>query len=122
MAESTRVSAPWRSSASCTASELRTVASISDVVAGRAVHALRRGRHPAVDVSAPDHERNLEPGFAHLHELARQLIDGPGIKAVLRRAHQGLTGQLEQDPLEHGRMIQLWNRSGHVSYATAYQA
>ena len=71
------------------------------VVAGRAVHALGRRRHAAVDVAAADHERDLEPARAHVDELARERRRRScASRPYSRRAHQGLAGELQQDALE----------------------
>ena len=58
------------------------------------------GGHPAVDVAAADHDRDLEPAGADIDELPRDLVDRRRVQAVLLRAHQGLAGELQQDALE----------------------
>ncbi len=51
------------------------------VVAGRPVHARRRGGHAAVDVAAADHDRELGPARAHGDELERERVDRVRIDA-----------------------------------------
>ena len=119
-ADRTRVSAPWRSSASCTASELRTRRQHAHVVAGRAVHPLGRGGDAAVDVAAADHERDLEAGRADVDELPRERVDGARVEPELPGAHQRLAGELEHDAGERRSGGRRLRRRGHQ--ATENQA
>ena len=77
------------------------------VIGLRAVHALRRTRNAAKDVTATNHQTNIEPGFFRSLHLTRQFSNKFRIDAVALIAHQHFARQFEQDALElgesHGR-------------------
>ena len=70
----------------------------ADVVAGRAVHAARRGGQAAEDVAAADDDADLDAQGVDLGDLARDERAERRVHAVLAIAEEGLAGQLEQDP------------------------
>ena len=78
------------------------------VVGGRAVHPRRRAGHAAVDVAGADDDRDLDAAVVDLLDLLGDGGHALGIGPVLQRAHQGLAGELEQDPLE--------GRPAHVTH------
>ena len=105
IADRIRVSAPNRSSASWSASPFSTVASMPGVIGGRAVHSLRGGRHAPIEVSAADDDRDLHSALAHLDDLPGDLLDPMKVETELLLAHQGLAGELQQDPVEDLRAL-----------------
>jgi hypothetical protein len=72
------------------------------IVRGRAVHALGRCSHAAVDVPRPHHDRDLYPAPVHLDDLAGDLLDPRQVEPVFLVAHQGLAGELEEHAPEDG--------------------
>ena len=66
------------------------------VVGGRAVHPLGRRRHAAVEVPAPDDDRELGAAAPHRHDLARDRDTVVRVDAVLAVAHQALARELQQ--------------------------
>ncbi len=72
------------------------------VIGLRAVHALRRARHPAEDVAAADDEADLQPLLLGRFDLLGHLQHEPGIDPELLIAHQDFARQLEQDALDGG--------------------
>ena len=102
-ADCTRVCAPSRSSASCSASAFSSVASMPGVVGRRAVHALGRGGHAAVEVPAADDDRDLGARLLDRRCTSRAIaLDRPRVDAVLAVAHQALARELEQRAVEAG--------------------
>ena len=85
----------------------------ADVVAGRAVHAARRGGHAAEDVAATDDDPDLDAGAVDLRDLAGDERADGGVDAVLAIAEQRLAGQLEQDALIAQR-LRLGGRAGRA--------
>ena len=75
------------------------------IIGGCPVHALRRGRHPPVEVPAADDDRDLHSALAHLDDLPGDLLDPVQVETELLVAHQSLAGQLQQDPVEDLRAL-----------------
>ena len=71
----------------------------ADVIAGRPVHAASRRGKATEDVPAADHDADLDAQAVDLGDLARDERAHGRIDPVGPVAEQGLTGQLEQDPL-----------------------
>ena len=99
IADCTRVWTPSRSSASWSVNAFSSVASIG-VVRGRAVHALGRGGHPAVDVPRTDDDRELGPRVVHGDDLLADRGDAVRVDAVLAPAQQRLAGKLQERATE----------------------
>ena len=72
----------------------------ADVVAGRAVHATRRGGQTAEDVATADHDANLDALIVDVLDLVRDERAERRIDTVRPVAQQRLAGELEQDPAE----------------------
>ncbi len=49
---------------------------------------------------APTTTRNLHPALGDVAHLVRDSCNALGVGPVLQRAHQGLAGELQKDPLE----------------------
>ncbi len=69
----------------------------ADVVAGRAVHPARSGRHPAEDVAATHDDPDLDAETMDLGHLVGDERAERRIDAVLAVAQERFAGQLEQD-------------------------
>src|SRR5665811_450391 len=67
------------------------------VVAGCPIHALARGREPAPDVAATDHDAELDARLHHPTDLLRHFGCHGRIDAKRLIAHQCLTAEFEQD-------------------------
>ena len=71
----------------------------ADVVAGRPVHAARRGGQAAEDVAATDDDADLDAQLVRPRRPGSAMnAQNAGIDAVRAIAEEGLAGQLEQDP------------------------
>ncbi len=72
------------------------------VVRRRAVHALGRRGHAAVDVPRADDDPDLDAGLLAVDDLLGDRLDARELEAELLVAHQRLAGELEQDAVERG--------------------
>jgi hypothetical protein len=72
------------------------------VVARDAVDALRRRRHAADDVSAPDHDRRLHAEARDLGDLVRDARDDRRLDAERLAAEERFPGELQEDPAVAG--------------------
>ena len=63
-----------------------------------------RALQPAVDVAGADDDATSTPRSCTALICARDRLDALGVGAVVEGAHQGLAGQLQQDPLNAGRL------------------
>ena len=68
------------------------------VVGGGAVHALRAGRQAAEQVAAADDDGGLDAEGLDLGDVLGDLRRHGGVDAELLLAHEGFTGELQQDP------------------------
>ena len=73
------------------------------VVGGRAVHALRRGGHAAVDVPGADDHPDLDAGLLAVDDLPGDLLDHGSSSPNSLSAHQRLARELQQDAVERRR-------------------
>ena len=76
-----------------------TVASMPDVVAGRAIHATGGRRQTRKMLPPPTTMPSCTPQAVDLRDLLGDERTELGVDAVLPVAQEGFTGQLEQDPL-----------------------
>ena len=107
-AESTRVCAPRRSSASWTRERVENAREHPRVVGGGAIHAGRSALHAANDVPAADDDGDLDAGLVHGDDLAGQRLDPLLVDAELALAAQSLARELEDDAgegLAHARRV-----------------
>ena len=72
------------------------------VVAGDAVDSLRRGRHPADDVSATEDDRGLDPERMDLADLVGHAGDDLRRDAEPLVPHERLSRELQEDASVHG--------------------
>jgi hypothetical protein len=95
----------------------------ADVVAGRAVHPLRRRLEATEDVPAADDDADLDAARAHVRDLFRDERAHVRIDAVRTAAEEGLAGQLEQDPAVARRGSRSNGRRAvaHLSSPRAYR-
>ena len=75
------------------------------VVGRGAVHALGAGREAAEQVAAADDHRDLDAEALDLGDVLGDLRRHGGVDAELLLAHEGFTGQLQQDPAVTRRHI-----------------
>mmetsp|Transcript_5760 Transcript_5760/g.14066 ORF Transcript_5760/g.14066 Transcript_5760/m.14066 type:complete len:311 (-) Transcript_5760:9-941(-) len=75
------------------------------VIGRRTVHADRAARHAAEDIAAANDDRHLHAHLRHLPHLLHHADDGRAVDAVGVVAHQGFTGEFEQDALVRGHGV-----------------
>ena len=75
------------------------------VVGGRAVHPLGAGGEAAEQVAAADDDGDLDAERLDLGDVLGDLRRHGGIDAELLLAHEGFTGQLQQDPAVTGSHV-----------------
>ena len=68
------------------------------IVAAHPVHAVGGGGEAAIDVAAADHEAKLDAEAGGLAHVAGDAVQHVHVDAVAVLAHQGLAGQLDEDP------------------------
>ena len=94
----------------------------ADVVAGRAVHAARRGGQPAEDVAAADHDADLDALVVDVLDLVGDERAERRVDAVRPIAQQCLAGQLEQDPAEPDTAAVGHHRGCRVAHSSSPRA
>ena len=76
------------------------------VVGGDAVHFTRLLGHAAKEISAADHNRDVDTEGVNVRQFGGNFMNAEGVDAEALVRGQGLAGELEQNALEH--------RSRHV--------
>ena len=78
------------------------------VIAAHPVHAVGGGGEAAIDVAAADHEAELEAKIGGLTDIGGDLVQHLHVDAVAVLSHQGLAGELDENPAVAERSARTW--------------